>query len=65
MATVLLGTGVKAAYQGAGIYDHRSLLGLGMTALGVNAIPNGAGAAAQMTEFFRQGVGIVALEPVI
>lgn len=54
VATVLLGTGVKVGFQGAGTYDHRSLLGLSMTALGVTNIPNGAGGAPQMTEFFQQ-----------
>ncbi len=54
IATLLLGTGVKAGYQGAVQYDHRSLLGLTMTALGVSTIPNGAGSAPQMTEFFQQ-----------
>jgi hypothetical protein len=53
VATLLLGTGVKAGYQGAVTYDHRSLLGLSMTALGVSAIPNVAGSAPQMTEFFQ------------
>jgi hypothetical protein len=53
VATVLLGTGVKVGYQGTGTYDHRSLLGLSMTALGVQTIPNGAGSASQMTEFFQ------------
>ncbi len=53
VATVLIGTGVKAGYQGSVLYDHRSLLGLSMTALGVSTIPNGAGSAPQMTEFFQ------------
>ena len=53
VATILLGTGVKAGYQGTAQYDHRSLLGLSMTALGVSTIPNGAGSAPQMTEFFQ------------
>jgi hypothetical protein len=34
------------------MYDHRSLCALTMTALGVAGIPNGAGLAPQMTEFF-------------
>jgi phosphatidylinositol-3-phosphatase len=53
IATVLVGTGVKAGYQGTGLYDHQSLLGLSMTAVGVSTIPNGAGSANQMTEFFQ------------
>jgi acid phosphatase len=53
VATVLLGTNVKAGYQGTVTYDHRSLLGLSMTALGATTIPNGAGSAPQMTEFFQ------------
>lgn len=53
VATVVVGTSVKAGYQGTGMYDHRSLLGLSMTALGVSTIPNGAGSANQMTEFFE------------
>jgi hypothetical protein len=45
---------VKVGYQGTATYDHRSLLGLSMTALGLGAaIPNGAGSAPQMTEFFQ------------
>ncbi len=53
VATVLVGTGVKVGYLGTVTYDHRSLLGLSMTALGVPVIPNGAGSAPQMTEFFQ------------
>jgi acid phosphatase len=53
VATVLVGTGVKPGYVGTVLYDHRSLLGLSMTALGVTTIPNGAGSANQMTEFFQ------------
>jgi hypothetical protein len=53
VATVLVGTNVKAGYQGVATYDHRSLLGLSMTTLGVSTIPNGAGNANQMTEFFQ------------
>ena len=53
VATVLVGTGVKVGFQGTGTYDHRSLLGLSMTALGAQTIPNGAGLAPQMTEFFQ------------
>lgn len=53
VATVIVGTGVKPGYVGNVMYDHRSLLGLSMTALGVSTIPNGAGSANQMTEFFQ------------
>jgi acid phosphatase len=53
VALVLLGSHVKAGYQGSGTYDHRSLLNLSMIALGVSTIPNGAGSAPQMTEFFQ------------
>ena len=49
---MLVGTGVKPGYVGTVSYDHRSLLGLSMTALGA-PIPNGAGLANQMTEFFQ------------
>jgi hypothetical protein len=53
VATVLLGTHVKAGYTGsAQMYDHRSLCALTMTTLRVPTIPNGAGLAPQMTEFF-------------
>jgi len=52
VATVLVGTGVKPGYIGTVSYDHRSLLGLSMTAL-ETPIPNGAGLANQMTEFFH------------
>src|SRR6202011_4131127 len=50
VVTLVLGTKVKPGYTGTVQYDHRSLLGLSMTALGAN-IPNGAGAAPQMAEF--------------
>jgi hypothetical protein len=53
VATVLVGTGVKVGFQGTATYDHRSLLSLSMTKLGVTTIPNGAGLAQQMTEFFQ------------
>ncbi len=53
VATVIVGTSVKPDYVGTVMYDHRSLLGLSMTALGVSTIPNGAGSANQMTEFFQ------------
>jgi phosphatidylinositol-3-phosphatase len=53
VATVILGSHVKVGYVGTVLYDHRSLLGLSMAALGVSAIPNGAGVANQMTEFFQ------------
>jgi acid phosphatase len=52
VVTLLIGTGVKTGYQGTVLYDHRSLLGLSMTAAGVTTIPNGAGSAPQMTEFY-------------
>lgn len=53
VATVLVGTHVKTGYTGsAQMYDHRSLCALTMAALGVATIPNGAGLAPQMTEFF-------------
>ena len=47
-----LGPASEVGYQGTVQYDHRSLLGLSMTALGVTTIPNGAGSAPQMTEFY-------------
>ncbi len=50
--TLILGTKVKPGYAGTVQYDHRSLLGLSMTALGAT-IPNGASSAPQMTEFFQ------------
>ena len=53
VACVLAGTHVKPGYIGNTQYDHRSLLSLTMKALGVTAIPNGAAAAPQMTEFFN------------
>ena len=49
---LMLGTKVKPGYMGIVQYDHRSLLGLSMTALGAT-IPNGAGSAPQMIEFFE------------
>lgn len=53
VATILVGTHVKAGYTGSTqTYDHRSVCALTMTALGVATIPNGAGLAPQMTEFF-------------
>ena len=53
VATLLIGTGIKTNFQGTQQYDHRSLLGLTMTALGISTIPNGAGSAPQMTEFYQ------------
>ncbi|MEO8725176.1 MAG: alkaline phosphatase family protein, partial [Acidobacteriaceae bacterium] len=53
VALLMLGSHVKPGYQATATYDHRSLLGLSMTALGVSTIPNGAGSAPQMTEFFQ------------
>jgi acid phosphatase len=50
--TLIMGAKVKPGYIGTGQYDHRSLLSLSMTALGAS-IPNGAGSAPQMTEFFQ------------
>lgn len=50
--TLILGTKVKAGYVGTGQYDHRSLLGLSMTALGAK-IPDAGVGANQMTEFFQ------------
>jgi hypothetical protein len=52
IVTLILGTKVKPGYTGTTQYDHRSLLGLSMTALGAK-IPNDAGSAPQMTEFFQ------------
>ena len=49
---LILGTNVKAGYSGTQQYDHRSLLGLTMTALGAK-IPAAASGANQMTEFFQ------------
>jgi acid phosphatase len=53
VATVLVGTGVKAGYQGTNSYDHRSLLDLSMKALGLTNIPNQADLANEMTEFYQ------------
>jgi len=53
VATVLVGTGVKAGYQGTNSYDHRSLLDLSMKALGLTNIPNEADLANEMTEFYQ------------
>jgi acid phosphatase len=50
--TLILGTKVKPGSTGTGQYDHRSLLSLSMTALGAS-VPNGAGSAPQMNEFFQ------------
>lgn len=54
VATVIVGTGVKRGYAGTGLYDHRSLLSLSLKALGITTIPNDAGAANQMNEFFEK-----------
>ncbi len=53
VATVLVGTGVKAGYQGTTSYDHRSLLDLSLKALGITSIPNQADLANEMTEFYQ------------
>jgi hypothetical protein len=52
VATVIVGTGVKTGFVATTNYDHRSLFSLSLKALGVQNIPNGAGLANQMNEFF-------------
>ena len=52
--TVLVGAHVKVGFTGsAATYDHRSLLDLSLRSLGISDIPNGAGNAAHMSEFFQ------------
>jgi phosphatidylinositol-3-phosphatase len=52
--TVLIGTHVKQGFSGsAAAYDHRSLLDLSLKSLDVMTVPNGAGLAPEMTEFFQ------------
>lgn len=53
VATVLLGTNVKAGYQATGLYQHQNLLRLMLEAQGVEALPNGAATAPSMAEVWK------------
>lgn len=53
VATVLLGTNVKAGYKAIGFYQHESLLRLMLQALGVTTLPNGSATAASMDEVWK------------
>ena len=51
--TLVLGSHVRPGYQATGTYDHRSLLDLSMTSLGVATVPNTDGTVQRMNEFFQ------------
>ncbi len=53
VATVLLGTNVKAGYQATGMYQHQSLLRLMLEAQGVSALPGASAGAASMDEVWK------------
>jgi phosphatidylinositol-3-phosphatase len=53
VATVLLGTNVKAGYQATGMYQHESLLRLMLEAQGVSALPGASATAASMDEVWK------------
>ncbi len=53
VATVLLGTHVKAAYQATGTYQHVSLLRLMLEAQGVSTLPGSSSTAPSMAEIWK------------
>lgn len=53
VATVLLGTNVKAGYQATGTYQHESLLRLMLDAQGVSTLPGAASGAPSMEEVWK------------
>ncbi len=53
VATVLLGTNVKAGYLATGMYQHQSLLRLMLEAQGVSALPGASAGAASMDEVWK------------
>ncbi len=53
VATVLVGTNVKAGYQAGGMYQHQSLLRLMLEAQGVSALPGASAGAASMGEVWK------------
>jgi acid phosphatase len=53
VATVLLGTNVKAGYQATGLYQHQSLLRLMLEAQGVSALPGASATAPSMDEVWK------------
>jgi acid phosphatase len=53
VATVLLGTNVKAGYQATGLYQHESLLRLMIEAQGVSALPGQSAVAPSMNEVWK------------
>jgi len=52
VACVIVSPKAKRGYQGAGVYEHQSLLRLTGAALGLRALPNAAATAPDMGEFF-------------
>ena len=52
VACVIVSPKAKRGYQGAGVYEHQSLLRLSGEALGLTALPNAAATAPEMGEFF-------------
>ncbi len=51
--TLVLGSHVRPGYQATGTYDHRSLLDLSMTSLGITKVPNTDATVQRMNEFFQ------------
>jgi acid phosphatase len=52
IATILIGSSVRAGYQSTTFYQHQNMLKLTMQLLGVTHFPGAAANAADMTEFF-------------
>ena len=52
VATILIGSRVRAGYQSTTFYQHQNALKLTMQLLGVTDFPGAAATAADMTEFF-------------
>ena len=53
IATILIGTGVKAGYQSTVLYQHQSILRLSLQRLGIHSFPGAALSAPDMTEVFQ------------
>jgi hypothetical protein len=52
IATILIGSKVRAGYESTTFYQHQNALKLTMQLLGVTDFPGSAAGAADMTEFF-------------
>ncbi len=53
VATIVIGPGVKPAFQSATFYRHESLLATMLDEIGVKVLPGASATAPAMTDFFR------------